>query len=474
VRKILTLGVVCCSFLTALTSTRSLPARPPGPAVAPVPATPMEPGVSKPPARAPTPTINLEPLVEQLGDGDYRKRDEAAQLLRAQGLAALPALRKALNHPDLEVRRRVQELIPAVEVAAIISPRRINYKAAGKPLTEVFNEINKQTGLKVEFWQNNPNVQRGYTFDFRDVTFWEALDRIGRETGLVIQQGYGDDRVRLQPQNGYVPYVVHDGAFRFVANNISQTRNVDLSFIPKEAAPPRRSDSLNFSFTTFVEPRLAILGISDVNLTAAYDNEKNSLLPAPQPPDIEERPWAGRWGGMRRWSSGRYGNRASSVQSYLQLNRVSDKATAIKVLRGTMALNLLAEQKPVVISDAILTAKGKKATIDGTTINILDITEQPNKQIQLKLSITDDNKDANDYSWMNTMYQRLVLQDARGNAFNNYGTSWGNSGPTHVELTMTFAPPGMNKDEKPVKLVFYSWTTMVHQLDFEFKDLPLP
>jgi len=434
------------------------------------------PNGQKPPVTAAVPSIDLEPWIEQLGDPDYRKRDQAVQTLRAQGPAALPALHKALNHPDLEVRRRAQELIPAVEVAAIISPRRINLKATGKPLNEIFSEITKQTGLKVEFWQNNPNAAQAYTLDLRNATFWEALDRIGRDTGLVIQQGYGDERVRLQPQNGYVPYVVHDGAFRFVANNISQTRNIDLSFIPKEAGPPRRSDSLNFSFTTFVEPRLAILGVSDVNLTAAYDNEKNSLLPAQAPHNIEEGGiQAGRWGGgMRRWSSGRYGNRASSVQSYLQLNRVSDKASAIKVLRGTMALNLLAEQKPVVVSDKLATAKGKKTTIDTTTITIVDLIEQPNKQIQLKLSITDDNRDANDYSWMNTMYQRLVLQDEKGNPFNNYGTSWGNSGPTHVELTMTFAPPGMNKDEKPTKLVFYSWTTMVHQLDFEFKDLPLP
>ena len=53
-------------------------------------------------------------------------------------------------------------------------------------------------------------------------------------------------------------------------------------------------------------------------------------------------------------------------------------------------------------------------------------------------------------------------------------SSWSNSGPTHVELTLTFGPPNQNKDEKPAKLVFQSWGTLVHQLGFEFRDIPLP
>ena len=229
-----------------------------------------------PPPRPAAP--NFEAWIDDLGDSDYHKREQALHKLQSQGIAALPALRKAANHPDPEIRRRVVDLIPSLEIAAIISPRRVNLKLANKNLREVFDEVSRQTGLKVDFWSNNP--QQVYSFDLRNVTFWEAVDRISKDTGLVIQQGYGDDRIRLSQQNGFVPHVAYDGSFRYAANNINQSRSVDLSIINRDTGPARRQDSLTFSFSIFVEPRLALLGLGDVKLTAAYDNEKNSLLPA--------------------------------------------------------------------------------------------------------------------------------------------------------------------------------------------------
>lgn len=417
----------------------------------------------------PEAVAKIEPLIEQLGDPDYRKRDQAQQQIQSHGLAALPALRKAVAHSDAEVRRRVVDLIPLIETAAVLAPRRINLQVKNKSLREIFEEITRQTGLKVMCWDNNAN--QNYSYDFRNVTFWEATERICRDSGLVIQVGYGDDSVRLQQQNGYVPYVQQHGAFRFAANNIQQLRNLDLNVISRDSVQPRRSDSLTLTFTLFVEPRLSILGIGDPKLSAAYDNEKNSLLPPQNAPEQFENQMLM---GGRRWSSGRYGNRSSSYSVSVNLNRVSEKATSIKSLRGSVPVNLLVDQKPVVVTDKIMTAKGKKMKIDSNTINIGEATKLPTGQYQLKLGISEENKDDNDYSWMNTMYQRLRLEDDKGNVFQSYGTSWGNSSPNHVDLTMTFGPPPNAKSDGPTKLIFTSWTTLLHQLHFEFKDLPLP
>jgi hypothetical protein len=417
------------------------------------------------PAAAP----KYEEWIEQLGDSDYQKRDVALQLLQAQGSAALPALRKAVNHRDAEVRRRVVDLIPTLEVAAIVAPKRVSLKVTNKNLREVFDEVAKQTGLKVEFWSNN--LQQTYSFELRNLTFWEAVDRISRETGMVIQQSFGDDKVRLNPHNGHAAHVTYDGAFRYSANNIHQSRSLDLTTVNHDVGPARRQDNLSFSFTIFVEPRLAILGLGDVKLTAAYDNEKNSLLP-PANPDFDGVNVAF---GMRRWSTGRYGgNRSTSYQANLNLLRVSEKATTIKLLRGTVPINLLTEQKPVVLAEKITNGKGKKTTIDTTTIHIVDVTEQPNKQLQVKLSISEDNKDNNDYTWMNTMYQRIQLFDDKGNLYQNFGTNWSNHAPNHVDLTFTYGLPPNVMNPTPGKMVFMSWHTLQHQVSFEFKDIPLP
>jgi hypothetical protein len=422
-----------------------------------------------PPAK-PAVTLNLDPWIEQLGDTDFRKRDQALDYLQAQGPAALPALRKAINHPDLEVRRRILDLIPSIETSAILAPRRVTLQAKDKPLREIIDEIGRQTGQKIDFWANNPN--QPYSFDFRNVTFWEAMERVCRGTGLTIQMTYGEDRLRLHQQNGYVPHVQHSGAFRFTANNIQQLRTIDLNLINRDGVQVRRNESLTLSFTVFVEPRLSILGMGEVKLDAAYDNEKNSLLPAGNHPEMMDGFPGGM--GVRRWSSGRYGNRANAHMGSVNLNRVSEKATMIKTLRGSVPVNLLAEQKPVVVTDKVLDAKGKKIKVDSTSIHVVEATKMANGQYQVRLDITEENKDANDYSWMNTMYQRLRLEDDKGNVFQVYGTNWGNNSPNHVEMTFTYGPPPNVKTSGPTKLVFMSWTTMLHQLHFEFKDLPLP
>src|SRR6266851_1377274 len=42
---------------------------------------------------------SIEQRIEQLGSPDFRQRDQAAQLLEAEGTKILPELRKAIGHP---------------------------------------------------------------------------------------------------------------------------------------------------------------------------------------------------------------------------------------------------------------------------------------------------------------------------------------------------------------------------------------
>jgi hypothetical protein len=78
-----------------------------------------------------------------------------------------------------------------------------------------------------------------------------------------------------------------------------------------------------------------------------------------------------------------------------------------------------------------------------------------------------------DYSWMNSLYQRIELQDDKGNKFMIVGNGWGNNSPGSIQMSTTFAPQG-GKASTPFKLIYYRWTTLEHEIAFEFKDLPLP
>jgi hypothetical protein len=430
----------------------------------------LVPIVSGEPQSAPKdPQPNVQPLIEQLGDPDFRKRDEAVEKLRALGVPVVPALRKALGHRDPEVRRRLHDLIPSLETAAILAPKRVTLKMSDKTLREVFDEIQRQAGYRIEFW--GTNTAQPYSFEFKDLTFWQAIDRISREAGLVLQQHYGDDVVRLHQQQGHVPYLYHDGAFRFMANNFQHYRNIELGLVG-QGTPGRRSETLTFAFTVFSEPKLPLLGMGEVRLTAAYDADKNSMLvPVDSDREMMEGPW-----GFRRFGVSRYGNgnRCFSMQTQVNLNRPSEKATRVKVLRGTIPVTLLVEQKPIVVTDNILKAKGKTIKVGTTTFLFEDVTALANKQYQLKLSVSEENKDnPNDYTWMNTLYQRIELHDEKGQKYQVYSSSWGNSGPTNVQMTLTYSAQG-NALTPPSKFIFQQWTSLQHQIHFEFTDLPLP
>ncbi len=424
-----------------------------------------------PPAK-PTPDLTVEQLVQQLGDNDYRKRDEASRALQAAGVRALPALRLAIHDPDGEVRRRVNDLIPALETAVLLASSRVTFKTVNKPIKAAFDELIRQTGYQIEYNVNEPHLR--YSFDFHDVSCWDALEKISRATGLVIQQGYGDDHIRLYQQNAYAPYVHTEGVFRFTATGFNQYRNIDFSLAGKGAAPQARNESLTLQFSICVEPKMALLGVGEVHLEAAYDNEKNSML---VPPANNNELFDGSMPMSGRWTSGRYGNgnRMFSTQSQVNLLRSSESATTVKVVRGSLPIMLLVNQKPVVVAEKILEAKGKKTTIGGTHFQIEDVTEAPGKQYQIKMVVNEDLKDnPNDYSWMNSLAQRIELQDEKGGKLQIVGSQWNNSAANHVDMTLTFATPGGAKPEAPTKLVYQTWTTEHHVIPFEFKDLPLP
>lgn len=421
------------------------------------------------PAPAPAEKVpaapSVEQLIEQLGAADYRQRDAAGQALQALGAKALPALQKAREHPDPEVRRRLAALIPQVENAAVLQPKRLTLTVTKKPLSKIFEEITKQTGYKVEMWGGND--QQLYDFKCDNLTFWEAFDRLSQTCGLHLQFGYGDDRLRVMHQDGFAPYVCYDGAFRIAANNFHDSRSIDFSFFQKNTAVARRSQNLSFSFTVCSEPRLPLMGVGEVRVLEAVDSEGRSMVPGAGGN-------GGAFGGPMMIGRFGYGYRSCVMQAQAALHRPSEEARSLKRMRASVGLTLLVEQKPMVVAEEILKAKGKKTVCGQTTFQIEDVTVTPAKQYQIKMVLThEDKENPNDYTWLNSLHQRLELQDAKGNKFQVYGQQWQNTSPTQATMTWTYGHPN-GAGDPPTKFIYYVWNTMQHQVSFEFKDLPLP
>ncbi|HLJ96049.1 MAG TPA: hypothetical protein VKU02_22935 [Gemmataceae bacterium] len=423
-----------------------------------------------PPPKPPAPP-RIESLIGQLADQDFRRRAAATRALAALGTEALPALQQARSHPDPEVRRRLDELIPPMERMLALAPKQITLHMTNRPIREIFGELSKQTGYKFAGLENQPGEQNKqvYTFDFDGVPFWQAMDQVCEAGGFVLQQNYqSDDSLRLfyQPDS-YVPFVSYDGAFKVIPTGFNYSRSNHFAQIMRNRPDQQRFESLHVNLTLAVEPKLPILRVGSVRLSMAEDEERHSMLPA------GTETANGMWAGRHSYYGGGYRSYVQQTQALLILP--SRTSRTVRILKGVIPVTLLADQKPAVITDRILAAKGKKFTSGAATFIIEDVSELAGKQHQIKISVTEDSKDSpNDWTRIQSLQQRIELQDEKGNKEQFYFNSIGSNGINSAQYTLTVGPNDNAKIGPPARLVYYSWILMEHEVPFELKDLPLP
>jgi hypothetical protein len=417
---------------------------------------------------APPPNPTVEKLITQLGDEDYKLRDAASKKLLEMGSEALPDLRKALEHSDQEIRRRVTELVPAIETAAVLSPKIVTLSSEKQTVKQIVDDLTKQTGYKFEFFGGN--TEQACSLKIEKKPLWQALDALCDAAGMTVIQTYSEESIRLQAQDCHVPHVCYDGPFRVVATGFQQIKNNNFGQLPRTNPQPQRNDSLTLNVMVYVEPKVPMLSVGQPVITSAYDEHKASM----NPDSVEHNP------GNVLISRGYYRNggyKMFSTQTAVNLLPAADNARMVKHIKGNIPVTLLTAQKVEVLTTDILKAKGKKFQCGPISINLEDVTQPVAGQVQLKLNVINEESKANpnDYTWQNSIYQRIEVQDDQGNKFMNSGSSWGGSGPGHMQMTLNYNPPGgAVKAGAPAKFVFHNWSSMQTAVTFEFKELPLP
>ena len=186
---------------------------------------------------------------------------------------------------------------------------------------------------------------------------------------------------------------------------------------------------MSFSFSIGAEPRLPLLGVGQAKVIVAQDDRNHLLNPPEGPPD----------GG--RYYNGGY--KSYTQQSQLNLVPGSREARKVRLLRGLVPLTLLIEQKSEVVAEKVLTVKGKKFKVADASLDLHEVKDLGGGTYHAKLSIdkTGEN-DPNDYTWRNSLYQRVVLEDAKGNKYFSQGYIEANFTQTGVNGTFLFSTNG--------------------------------
>ena len=123
-------------------------------------------------------------LVQQLGDNDPARREEAVRKIRQIGPGAREALEKALKDSDPEVRTRVQGLLDVLErerLQALLESRerkrafpRVTLDMVDVPRCDVLAELSRQSGWELDP-QPSLSLNHKVTVQGRDIPMIQAL-----------------------------------------------------------------------------------------------------------------------------------------------------------------------------------------------------------------------------------------------------------------------------------------------------------
>jgi len=408
--------------------------------------------------QAPAPSV--EQLIEQLSHRDFRTREEAALALEGKGEAALPLMRRAQPHSDPEVRQRLAGLIARGERAYLIAPKRVTVVADQTPVNQVFADIARQSGYKLVLQQAPPML---VSLRAENQPFWEVVDAVCRQTGLGLQQQFDNSNALTFFRVGRLtPNVCYAGPFRIAAASFHHSRTLDLTTPLVNAVGRPTTESLTMTITVVGEPKVPLMSLGQPRILSAIDENGQSLVP-PQARVYESH-----------YHHYYYGNRNALMQTQVQLLGHGGART-LRHVTGTVPITMLAEQRPEIVVEEILTVKSKKYESGQVVIEIDEVKEQANRQVTIRATARRNAAENQyDYTWTNSLGQRVELFDVQGQKFNTDRFDWESGSPTSVAGTFHFGDGGNAKLGKPARLVYYNWITTQHQIAFEFRDLPLP
>ena len=411
--------------------------------------------------RRPLQAPKAQQLIEQLGSKDYKEREKASKDLATEGEAALPFLKAALLTTEgPEVQRRLEVLIDTLNSELAFRPTLVSIDSKNRSAKAIVKDLCKQAGYT---FQESGQTDKKITLKLSNVPFWEATHAINLATGFSFATSDDDKKtISVYNDDNLSPYQYVNGPFRFTASNINSNRSFQLSNIPK-AGRTSNQEYMNMSVSIQAEPKLGIVGIGSVTILKAVDDKGTELT------DSESNPVEL---GIGR-AQVPIGYRSLTQSCNMGFNRGSREATTIREFRAKVAVAILIEERPEFIVENILDAKKKKFSGINFDLEVIDATEAMGvATLKVKLQKRDANPN-NDPSWYYSVNQRLVMIDDKGGKMIGSINEQNQNGST-VTMQFNFAPSPGKKAGKPSKLILNEWIAESREIEFKFKDIPIP
>jgi hypothetical protein len=320
---------------------------------------------------------SIEKLIEQLGSRSFVEREKATKALRERGPEVLPALRKALESKDEEVRRRAETIIPPLEIEEALLPKRVTVTMNSRPLDELLKEIGKQTGCSLGLTTSSGTGGEKISLEVKGMPLWEVLERVGKDTGRAIEYHSFDKSMNLVPwNNGRSPFVNVRGPFRLEAQWFHEDRDIDF-LRAKTGNEGARHHQLTLLVSVMAEPRITFLKVGPAKVEEAIDSEGKSLLEPTSPAGtgVLQPPGRGTFRGE------------SLAASDIRLKRASETAKFAKLIRGTIPVKSILIRKPVVVTSKLMDSPGTSFKAGDEGLQITRVQNQGGNNVEVQIQV---------------------------------------------------------------------------------------
>jgi hypothetical protein len=245
-------------------------------------------------------------MVERLSAPRRVERERAARGLEEMGDAARPALLKAVESSDLELRGRAAAVLDAIEGRSLARPTMVTLDYKEKPLGEVVDAITERSGLGVilEVTGDQKKADRKVTLVASEpVRFWDAIERLGKVGGVRVEfnpnmgwnrggmmggpvmgrprRTYTGNELMLVPDPGGTPVPsANSGRFLLAVTNIHHQRDRTLGVRNGRQPIDTVVDLFEVRLRVTPEPGLNVGRVGEVEGLEAEDDMGQSLVPA--------------------------------------------------------------------------------------------------------------------------------------------------------------------------------------------------
>ena len=360
-------------------------------------------------------------LVPRLGAPRYADREAAGEALAKIGRAALPALLRAGESRDPEVRRRAEALVARIEAGEVLKATPVRLDVRDRPLSEAALAIGRESGMRLSPGEAKAGVEpswpeRRVTLEAAGpVPFWETVDRLCEAGGLQRQYPPAGNgffpfkppfELTLVPGKARPP-ASDTGALRVELLRVRHDRERDYGNTESEFSPFRPStthkpdpetgatvgSSYRAELLVSAEPRLRIFGVGNIEGAEAVDERGRSLLKTPTAEEMQKELALLQMNphidprlhpALRYGTGSRTSMRSCPVS--VPLTYPTPPARRIVRLRGVIPVVVVARRPDPLVVD-LRGASGKEFSSGSTRITVHEIKAESGREPTVDLTL---------------------------------------------------------------------------------------